>query len=77
MTSVEILAQKVIKYSNIDRENAQINLKVPFLLWQEWVDEAMEINENQLKLAFEYGKTLAPFDSFEDFLQSLKNSKKD
>jgi hypothetical protein len=33
--------------------------------------------EEQMKLAFEYGKTLEPFDCFEDFLQSLKQPKKD
>ena len=31
--------------------------------------------EEQMKLAFEYGKSLEPFDSFEDFIQSLKQPK--
>jgi len=45
MTSIDFLAQKVIKYSNVDRENSQINLSVPFLLWEEWFEQAKDMSE--------------------------------
>lgn len=34
--------------------------------------EPVMYNKEQMKLAFEYGETKEPFDSFYDFLQSLK-----
>jgi hypothetical protein len=45
MTSIDFLAQKIIKYSNVDRENSQINLSVPFLLWEEWYEQAKDMSE--------------------------------
>jgi hypothetical protein len=46
-------------------------------LIEKLIDEEKETlyTEEQMKLAFEYGKTLEPFDCFEDFLQSLKQPK--
>jgi hypothetical protein len=47
-----------------------------------WLNEVKEgsikniYTEEQMLQAFEYGRTLEPFDCFEDFLNSLKNEKK-
>jgi len=45
--------------------------------WKKGYEKAQETlyTEEQMKLAFAYGKSLEPFDSFEDFIKSLKKTK--
>jgi hypothetical protein len=45
--------------------------------WKKGYEKAKETfyTEEQMKLAFDYGKSLEPFDSFEDFIKSLKETK--
>ena len=45
--------------------------------WKKGYVKAKETfyTEKQMKLAFDYGKSLEPFDSFEDFIKSLKETK--
>jgi len=45
--------------------------------WKKGYEKAKETfyTEEQMKLAFDYGKSLDPFDSFEDFIKSLKETK--
>jgi hypothetical protein len=46
-------------------------------VWGDIIDQAKEMEVEQMRKAFEYGKSLEPFDSFEDFIKSLKQPKKD
>jgi len=60
---VDFLAQKVIKYASVDRKNSQINLNVPFILWEEWYEDAKEVEKDNICWAYLHGgdkKFLSP-----------------
>lgn len=62
-SGVDFLAEKVIKYSRVDYDKVQITLSVPFKIWEEWYEEAKEVEKDNICWAYLHGgdkKFLSP-----------------